>query len=361
MFPERKAIGGIMRHKKHKEAGLNQPLGCALILIIALVFGVATSVHAQENGASVDEAREALSKQDDDEGSTEQLEEVFQAAEQNYSLLQQGKQSLNYSFNYSYSGDQRLDLEVINGQVRNLDVTPSATHNFTNSFSYDYGFKDNLTIGTRIPLVSKFDTQEELNVNGVGDLSVTTRWQPNPHVPGTMSTTLFSTLSTKTGVSPFEIDTNRQLSTGSGYYSIGGGASVSKVLDPVVLFGSGSLRYNHTVNDLNQVRGARLLEEVEPGFTLSSSGGFSYSLSYDISLSMSVQLTYSAETVLRFNDGTEAAASDQMSGLINMSLGTRVSDTTIVNTSVGFGLTRGAPDFSVGFSMPINISGLSES
>jgi len=55
---------------------------------------------------------------------------------------------------------------------------------------------------------------------------------------------------------------------------------------------------------------------------------------------MSVQLTYSAETVLRFNDGTEAAASDQMSGLINMSLGTRVSDTTIVNTSVGFGLTR---------------------
>jgi len=161
-------------------------------------------------------------------GSTEQLEEVFQAAEQNYSLLQQGKQSLNYSFNYSYSGDQRLDLEVINGQVRNLDVTPSATHNFTNSFSYDYGFKDNLTIGTRIPLVSKFDTQEELNVNGVGDISVTTRWQPNPHVPGTMSTTLFSTLSTKTGVSPFEIDTNRQLSTGSGYYSIGGGASVSR-------------------------------------------------------------------------------------------------------------------------------------
>jgi len=116
MFPERKAIGGIMRHKKHKEAGLNQPLGCALILIIALVFGVATSVHAQENGASVDEAREALSKQDDDEGSTEQLEEVFQAAEQNYSLLQQGKQSLNYSFNYSYSGDQRLDLEVITGR-----------------------------------------------------------------------------------------------------------------------------------------------------------------------------------------------------------------------------------------------------
>lgn len=352
-----------MRHKKHKEAGLSQLTGCTLILIIAMVSALsAAPVWAQEgDGASVDDAREALSKQDDDEDSEEQLEEVFQASEQNYSLLKQGKQSLNYSFDYSFSGDQRLDLEVVNGQVRNLDVTPSATHSFTNSFNFDYGLEDNLTLGVRVPLVTKFDTQEDLDINDIGDISITTRWQPNPRVPGTMSTTLFSTLSTKTGVSPYEIDVNRQLSSGSGYYSIGGGASVSKVLDPVVLFGSGSLRYNHTVDDLNQVRGARLLEELKPGFTLSGSGGFSYSLSYDISLSMSAQLTYNDETVLSFNDGSEAAASEQMSGLINMSLGTRVSDTTIVNTSVGFGLTRGAPDFTVGFSMPINISGLAES
>lgn len=330
---------------------------------LVLLSALAAPVVAQQddNGASVEDAREALAQQEGDEDSTEQLEEVFQAAEQNYSLLQAGRQSLNYSFNYSYSGSQNLDLEVINGQVRNLDVSPEATHNFTNSFSYDYGFYDNLTLGTRIPLATKFDTQDDLNVNDVGDISFTVRWQPNPQVPGTMSTTVFSTLSTKTGVSPYQIDVNRQLSTGSGYYSIGGGASVSKVLDPVVLFGSGSLRYNHGEKDLKQVRGARLLQELDPGFTLSGSGGFSYSLSYDISLSMSVQLTYNDETVLSFSDGSEATASSQMAGIINMSLGTRISDQTIVNTSVGFGMTRGAPDFTIGFSMPISISGLSES
>ncbi|MEQ6885155.1 transporter [Salicola sp. Rm-C-2C1-2] len=330
---------------------------------VVLLSLVAVPVVAQQDddGASVEDAREALAQQEGDEDSTEQLEEVFQAAEKNYSLLQAGRQSLNYSFNYSYSGSQNLDLEVINGQVRNLDVTPAATHNFTNSFSYDYGYYDNLTLGTRIPLATKFDTQEDLNVNDVGDISFTARWQPNPHVPGTMSTTVFSTFSTKTGVSPYQIDVKRQLSTGSGYYSVSGGASVSKVLDPVVLFGSGSLRYNHGEKDLKQVRGGRLLRELDPGFTLSGSGGFSYSLSYDISLSMSVQLTYNDETVLTFNDGSEATASSQMAGIINMSLGTRISDQTIVNTSVGFGMTRGAPDFTIGFSMPINISGLSES
>lgn len=49
-----------------------------------------------------------------------------------------------------------------------------------------------------------------------------------------------------------------------------------------------------------------------------------------------------------------------MTGFLSMSLGTRVSDTTIVNTSLGIGLTEDAPDFSLGVSLPINFSGLKE-
>ncbi|MBR9870159.1 MAG: transporter [Gammaproteobacteria bacterium] len=309
---------------------------------------------------SVDQAREALSRQDGDEDSSRQLEEVFQAAEKNYSLQKKGTHSLNYSFDYSYTGDQRLDLAITNGSVRNLDVVPSATHSFTNSFSYDYGLLDNLTIGARLPLVVKYDTEDELNVYDMGDVSFTGRWQPFAYVPGKMSTTFFGTLSTKTGVSPYEIDIKEQLSTGSGYYSVGGGLSMSKVLDPVVVFGSLSATYNLTADDLEQVRGGRLLTEVEPGFGLSGSAGFAYSLSYDISLSVSAQVSYSDETILTFSNGDQASAQDQMTGFLSMSLGTRVSDTTIVNTSLGIGLTEDAPDFSLGLSLPINFSGLKE-
>ena len=53
-------------------------------------------------------------------------------------------------------------------------------------------------------------------------------------------------------------------------------------------------------------------------------------------------------------------AQAQLTGFLSMSLGTRISDTTIVNTSLGIGLTEDAPDFSLGVSLPINFSGLKE-
>lgn len=327
--------------------------------ILFSVTGLYPTMALSQEG-NVDQAREALAKQEGDEDSSKQLEEVFQSAETSYSLQKEGTHALNYSFDYSYTGDQRLDLAITDGSVRNLDVVPSATHNFTNAFSYDYGLLDNLTVGTRIPLVVKHDTQDELSVYDFGDISATARWQPFSYVPGKMSTTVFGTFTSKTGVSPYEIDIDEQLSTGSGYYSLAGGLSFSKVLDPVVVFGSTSATYNIPETGLQQVRGARVLEEVEPGFGLSASGGFAYSLSYDISLSISAQLSYSDETILSFSDGTQAVAQDQMSGFLSMSLGTRVSDTTIVNTSLGIGLTEDAPDFSLGLSMPIRFSGLKE-
>ena len=75
---------------------------------------------------------------------------------------------------------------------------------------------------------------------------------------------------------------------------------------------------------------------------------------------ISAQLSYNDETILTFSNGDEAVAQDQMTGFLSMSLGTRISDTTIVNTSLGIGLTEDAPDFSLGVSLPINFSGLKE-
>lgn len=323
------------------------------------VTGLLPTMALSQEG-NVTDAREALARQEGDEDSSKQLEEVFQAAENSYSLQKKGTHSLNYSFDYTYTGDQRLDAQIRDGSIRQLDITPSATHSFTNSFSYDFGLLDNLTVGTRFPLVVKYDTQDELSIQDVGDISATARWQPFPYVPGKMSSTLFGSFSSKTGVSPYEIDVDEQLSTGSGYYSFSGGVSASKVLDPVVIFGSTSLSYNIPQTDLDQVRGGRRLVEVEPGFGMSGSGGFAYSLSYDLSLSISVQLSYNDETVLTFADGSKAVAQDQMTGFLNMSLGTRISDTTIINTSLGIGLTEDAPDFSLGVSMPIQFSGLKE-
>ena len=332
--------------------------------VMTTMIMVGQTVLAEEEASSVDQAREALTQGEGDTDSAQQLEEVFQAAEKNYSLLKKDKMSLTYAFDYSYFGDQRLDIDIVNGTPRNFDVVPSAQHTFTNSFSVDYGLLDNLTLSARVPFVAKYDTQEERANTDWGDLTLTARWQPFAYVPGEASYTLFGGFKSKTGTSPYEIDLNRQISTGSGYYSFSGGVSWSKVLDPVVVFSSLSLSYGVNQTDLNQVRGSLILKEVEPANSVSLSTGFSYALSYDVSLSVSSQLSYSDETRLKLSGTGGASASitaeDQVSGLMSFALGIRVSETKIINTSVGFGLTEESPDVLLGVSIPINIDGLKD-
>lgn len=123
----------------------------SLILCSTVLMPWQVQAQEQSDSDSVEDARAALSQQEDDEDSARQLEEVFQSAEKNYSLLPAGQQSLTYSFDYTYVGDQRLDLQLVNNSIRNLDVTPSATHHFTNAFTYDFGVLDNLTVGMRLP------------------------------------------------------------------------------------------------------------------------------------------------------------------------------------------------------------------
>src|SRR5690606_1269732 len=148
---------------------------------------------------------------------------------------------LNYNVDYTYYGDQRLDLVIepnaggTGSTIVSADVNPNASHTFTNAFTFDYGILNNLTGSIRIPLVAKYDTDVDITSYGLGDVNGSLRWQPFEYVPGKISQTYFSSVSLKTGDSPYEVNREKHLSTGSGYYSITVGGSFSKVIDPVVL------------------------------------------------------------------------------------------------------------------------------
>jgi hypothetical protein len=351
-------------------------------LTASLMLVASFTVVAETKQEEKSQARDALAKTDDDSDSQKALEEVFEAAENNYTLLKKGGTSLNYGFSYSYFGDQSLDLDVQNSQVRALSVRQSSNHTFTNSFTFDYGLMNNVTLSATLPLVAKFDTTEDLTSYAMGDMGLSMRWQPWPAVPGQLNKTLFANFSTATGESPYDIIIGEELSTGSGGYSFGFGGSVSKVLDPVVLFGSLSYTHNFIIEELKQVRSGRILEAVEPGDSISLSGGFAYSLSYDVSMTTSIQASYSDSSVFDFQDtvtrntitseqdGSETVfltvndnkveTGQSFSGVMNMALGIRVSPTTIVNVNTGFGLTEDSPDMVLGFSMPLDISGLKD-
>jgi len=309
----------------------------------------------------VSDAREALSKKDTDISQEKSLEEVFEAAENNYSLIKKGDITLNYNMSYSYAADQRINVDIQNEKIVAFDVEPSTSHTLTNNFNFDYGFKNNITLGVSIPMVVKYDSYGAKSATGVGDVAINMRWQPYAYIPGELSKTVSASIKTKTGSNPFKTVGENELSTGSGYYQLSGGMSFSKIVDPVMLYGTSSFTYALPESDVNQPRSGAILTDVSPGVTVSFAGGFAYSLSYDVSMSMSFQGNYtdkSKYTFLSNEISTEVDSSASMSGIYNISLGVRVSPETITNIGMGFGLTDDAPDILLSFSMPIDVNGL---
>ncbi|EOV9519054.1 transporter, partial [Pseudomonas aeruginosa] len=151
---------------------------------------------------------------------------------------------------------------------------------------------------------------------------------------------------------------DKDISTGNGYYSLGFGANMSYVIDPVVLYGSLGYTWNLPVDDVHQTLADNSqLEKVSPGNTINFNMGMAYALSYDVSLATSYQMAYTLKNRYHTTAGT-FESSEQTSSIMNFSLGLRTSPDYIVNVNAGFGLTEDSPDVLLGLSVPLDIKGL---
>ncbi|MFC4954289.1 putative pilus system protein FilC [Acinetobacter puyangensis] len=329
---------------------------------------LSSSYQEAENKQVVDEtpsmnasstASEALQQQEGDATQKENLEEVFTASERQYSLLKKGSYSGTYDLDYTYYRDTQIDLALCEdtSTVCRLHIEDNANHNLTNTFTLQYGVLDNLTITASVPLVAKTDNIKDTSTAGLGDISFGARWEPFPLKQGRLPLILFGNVSTKTGDSPYEVNAMKDLSTGKGYYSVGAGASTRKYIDPVVLFASVSANYGFEETGLNQLRGSRVLDSFDPGISGGFAFGFAYSFNYDVSMTMSYQQSFNTASEFRFTSGESSKPADQSSATLGVSLGVRVSPKTIVNGSVGIGLTEDAPDVSLGLSFPLDFLG----
>ncbi len=312
----------------------------------------------------VDQAATALQKKEGDATQETNLQEVFTSSERQYSLIKKGGISGYYDLDYTYYRDTRIDLALADNssQLNRLRIEEDANHTLTNSFTVQYGLLDNLTLSATVPFVAKSEIVRDTTAAGLGDISLGARWEPFPLKQGRLPLVLFGSLSTKTGDSPYEIGLD-ELSTGKGYYSAGIGASTRKYIDPVVLFASASANYGFKETGLDQARGSgakgpRILTSFDPGISGGFSFGFAYSFNYDVSLTMSYQQSFNMDAEFEFNNGDESYKSpDQSSAMLSFALGVRVSPETIVNGTVGIGLTEDAPDVSLGLSFPLDFIG----
>ncbi|MCG6038807.1 hypothetical protein MER72_15685 [Acinetobacter baumannii] len=316
-------------------------------------------VPANEGGAH--QAATALQKKEGDASQETNLQEVFTSNERQYSLIKKGVISSYYDLDYTYYRDTRIDLALSDNssQLNRLRVEEDANHTLTNSFTVQYGVLDNLTLSATLPFVAKSEIIRDTTTAGLGDISLGARWEPFPLKQGRLPLVLFGSLSSKTGDSPYEIGLD-ELSTGKGYYSAGVGASTRKYIDPVVLFASASANYGFKESGLNQARGTRTLTSFDPGISGGFSFGFAYSFNYDVSLTMSYQQSFNMNAEFQFDNGDSYTSPDQSSAMLSFALGVRVSPETIVNGTVGIGLTEDAPDISLGLSFPLDILGFTK-
>lgn len=331
---------------------------------VAASATAAAPAPAAAPAAKEDSARQALAKKEGDADSKKLLESVLEATDKNYSLLPKGGVDFNYDFNYTYIGSEAIDAAVTQNAnneavISQFAVNKSATHSFTNTITMDYGLRNNVTIGASVPLVYKVDqygTDRKRWVTGLGDINANVRWQPFSLSRSFPSLTLNSSLRMPTGLSPYEIDTSSELSTGSGTWGLSFGGNVSKVVDPVVLYSSLTWGYSFEQSGLNQIRGHanQRLQVVKPGDSWSFGMGMGYALSYDVSLNLSTSMSYSKGTDLTFNGDLHTMTDPSMSGTFNIGLGWRLDPKFTLNINTGIGLTRESPDFSMGASMPIN-------
>lgn len=320
------------------------------------------------------EVEDALAvKADDEDGNS--LKEALTSVDKNYSLIKKGELGLQYGYNFTYSASESLELsdgvDSSSGARYVTDVSSDSRYTHRANISASYGLLDNITIGGSIPIVSTHRSggvsTDEINDTNVGDLSLNTRWQPWETRLGKVNTTFGASLSLPTGVSPYKIDTENTLPTGSGTYGVGLSSSFSKVIDPIIAYGGVSLSHSLPIEELSQLRGGKTLVKVEPQPSISYSMGLGYALSYGVSVNLGFQHSFASRTKLYFSDGLLTSSTGSLleqelvgghSAMVNTSVGFRTSPGSVVSVTVGAGLTNQAPDFSVGVTVPFSFKGL---
>jgi hypothetical protein len=130
------------------------------------------------------------------------------------------------------------------------------------------------------------------------------------------------------------------VSLGGGFHELQGALSFIKRQDPVVFVGG--ISYEYTFEEAS----------VQPGKTIAASFGSYFALNPQTSLNFTLSMAYQKETKIA---GTRFEGTDRKVGTLLIGGSTLIGRGTLLNLSVGVGLTEDANDFSVSLSLPVRL------
>ncbi len=117
-----------------------------------------------------------------------------------------------------------------------------------------------------------------------------------------------------TGRSPYKINRDTDLSTGSGLYSVSLGVNMSKSIDPAMVFGSIGCGYALNRNDIDQNMNGAMLDSVEPGMSYNAAIGLAYAISYALSMNVSFNYGYNMSTEYDFTNAADSTTPSYSTG-----------------------------------------------
>jgi hypothetical protein len=307
--------------------------------------------------ATSDAVRDALAKKEGDADNTTLLKETLTAVDKQYSLIRKGKVQVNYEFGYTYIGQEKINTDLSSGTATLFSIENTNSHTITNTIMADYGVRNNLTANVTLPMISRYSDNAGFSgvSHTVGDVGLGVRWQPQEVKRDEIAYTITGGVRLPTGASPYKVDVNKGLATGGGVTTFNAGANVTRIVDPVALFGSVNLGYSLKAKHLNQDLYGNTLHEVKPGASFGFGLGFAYALSYKITTSFSFQESIQGRSTLTLNNGAQAKTQTQSAGILSIGAGYRMSPKTTVNVTVGAGLTAAAPNLSLTVSLPLSL------
>ncbi|MGJ7508911.1 acetate kinase [Variovorax sp. GT1P44] len=302
-------------------------------------------------------------------------------------LTPQGKFVLEPSIQYGYSSSNRVALvgyTVIPAILIGLvDVREFKNNTFISALTGRWGATNRLEVELKVPYVNRsdstisreiftgsaFDNVFDTHGKGIGDVEVALRYQladgrdnNKPYVVGALR------FKARNGKDPFEVTTDcvtrcignatgtglpLELPVGSGFYSIQPSLTFLLPSDPAVFFGGLSYTYSVARNDVSRtVVGGQteFLGDIKAGDVFGMNLGMGLSINERSSFSLGMEL-YSVGRTKQNGQYVIGSVRTQLASLL-LGYSYRYSEKTLLNVSVGAGLTRDTPDLQLTVRVP---------
>ena len=295
-------------------------------------------------------------------------------------LLPKGRLQLEPQIRYAFSSVNRVEitgytiLPALTLGV--IDVTRRDSSSVTAYMSARYGLTDRIELDIGLPFIAGWssfglspkntDPNRASNLTaqgyGIGDLGIGARYQLNRG--GSSLPVFVAGLGARfpTGKSPYEVSRysevdqslEKEIPTGSGFFSLTPTVSFVYPSEPGVLFGN--VRYTWNIE--------REIDEVQPGPGSQTTYGridpgdvvgVGIGLGLSLNDKLSISLSYDHSIVLgTTQNGQDVSQSSPLQiGTLGLGATWRQSPSVSYSFLVGIGVTDDAPDVSVGLRVPI--------